>query len=60
MVLDLLFPATGRLVAADHSYHLLAALSHAVPAFHADGGPRFAPLPGVRGPEPGTLALPPR
>ncbi len=61
MVLDLLFPTSDGPVATDHSYWLFAALSHVVPAFHTPDSPlRFAPLPGVRGPVSGTLALPPR
>lgn len=46
MVVDLLFPARGESPPTDHAYPLYAALSAVVPAFHAAGGPRFAPLTG--------------
>lgn len=60
MTIDLLFPAAGGPVRTDHVYHLYATLSRAVPAFHdPTAGLRFAPLPGVRGPAAGTLALSP-
>ena len=60
MVVDLLFPASGGPVPTDHGYLLFAALSGAVPGFHTLDSPlRFAPLAGVPGPAPGTLALPP-
>lgn len=44
MTLDLLFPALGESVPTDHRYALYAAVSAAVPDYHAAGGPRF---PGV-------------
>lgn len=48
MTVDLLFPALGSSLPVDHSYPLYAALSAAVPGFHADAGPlRFAPVTGM-------------
>lgn len=46
MTLDLLFHTLGESVPTDHRYALYAALTAAVPDFHAAGGPRFAALTG--------------
>lgn len=59
MTLELVFPASGPPVPTDHAYALYAALSAAVPEFHAANSPlRFAPLTGVGLPD-GRLQLAP-
>jgi CRISPR-associated protein Cas6 len=57
MHVDLLFPARGGSLPADHGYPLYAALSRLIPAFHKPNSDiRFASITGVRG-EPGRMQL---
>lgn len=57
MTVDLLFPARGSSVPADHGYVLYAALSRVVPAIHEpESDIRCAPLTGLCD-EPGRLRL---
>ena len=59
MAVDLLFPAFGDCLPADHAYPLYAALAVTVPAFHNPAADvRFAPLGGPRD-APGLIRLPP-
>ncbi|MDW8266023.1 MAG: type I-MYXAN CRISPR-associated protein Cas6/Cmx6 [Gemmataceae bacterium] len=60
MMIDLVFPAVGVSVPADHSYPLYAALSRIVPQFHQhQSSIRFAPLTGLAT-DSGRLRLTPR
>ena len=52
MPLELIFPALGTSLPADHAYALYAALSSVVPAFHDEDSPlRFAPITGRATPD---------
>jgi CRISPR-associated protein Cas6 len=49
MMLDAVFGVRGDVIAAEHHYLLLSALSDPVPEFHVDGAEfRFAPINGER------------
>ncbi len=48
MKIEARFPVRGDQIPTDHLYALYAALSHAVPAFHA-GAVRFGPVAGEKG-----------